>query len=145
MGLMHKQVLLIDPFYLPISIKNAEADIKYNELQRMYKSGKRYILLNNTSLFGPYPQPEVPWDISEEEKIVIYQQDVAQVNKWLLNEIFSKSALFDYRTLNVLIRIATGMLNKCNISKDLQIMFHDNMVKNLKDEYDKIVISGLPF
>ena len=142
---MPKQILLIDPFYLPISIKNADAYTKYDELQKIYKSGKRYILLNNTNLFGPYSQPKIPWDISEEEKIVIYQQDVAQVNKWLLNEIFSKSALFNYRTLNVLIRIATGMLNKCNISKDLQIMFHDNMVKNLTAEHHKIMLSGLPF
>ena len=51
----------------------------------------------------------------------------------------------DYRTLHVLIRIATGMLNKCDIPKEYQIMFHDNMVKNLEDTYNEIVLSSLPF
>ena len=142
---MNKQLNLINSIFLPIDMQDKTIIEQYAYLQKMYNSGKHYILLNNTNIFGPYPQPDVPWDISEAQKIVIYQQDVAKTNKWLLNEIFNKSALFDYRTLSVLIRIATGMLNKCNIPKELQIMYHDNMVKNLKDEYDRIVMSGLPF
>ena len=142
---MHKQQLLIGDFFVPSCMKESTVADKYSYLQSLYNKGSSYILLNNTNLFGPYPQPCVPWDISEEEKIVIYQSDVRKANMWLLNEIFNKSALFNYKTLDVLIRIATGMLNNCNIPKDLQMTFHDNMVKNLKAEYDRIVISGLPF
>lgn len=143
MNLTNKQIRLIDETYIRLhGLSIAE---KYEYLQQLYKDGKRYFLLNNTRLFGPYPRPEVSWDISEAQKIVTYQQDVVRVNKWLLNEIFDKSALFNYKTLDVLIRIATGMLNNCNISKELQIMFHDNMVENLKAEHNRIVMSDLPF
>ena len=143
MDSINKQIWLIDPIHIRKQGLNIVEQYEY--LQQMYKEDNQYFLLNNTRLFGPYPQPNVPWDISEEQKIVTYQHDVAHTNKWLLNEIFDKSALFNYKTLDVLMRIATGMLNKCSISKNLQIMFHDNMVKNLKTEYNNIVMSGLPF
>ena len=142
---MHKQINLIDPQHIPHNMQDVSTVEKYEYLAQLYKEGKTHILLNNIRIFGPYPQPEVPWDISEAEKIVIYNKDVANVNKWLKNEIFNKSALFNYKTLDVLIRIATGMLNKCNIPKPLQIMFHDNMVENLRSEYNMIVDSSLPF
>ena len=142
---MHKHIQLINKFYLPKEIRDKPISDQYVYLKSLYSSGNNYFLLNNTNVFGPYPKPEVPWDISEVEKIVIYQEDVAKVNKWLLNEIFEQSALFNYKTLDVLIRIATGMLNKCNISKGLQIMFHDNMVRTLMDEYGNIRTSDLPF
>lgn len=142
---MHKHVQLIDKFFLPKEIRDKPVSDQYVYLKSLYLSGNNYFLLNNTNVFGPYPKPEVPWDISEAQKIVIYQEDVAKVNKWLLNEIFKQSALFNYETLGVLIRIATGMLNKCNISKGLQIMFHDNMVKNLKTECGNVSTSNLPF
>ena len=142
---MHKQINLIDPRHIPHNLQDVSTAEKYEYLEQLYKSGKTHILLNNIRIFGPYPRSEVPWDISEAEKIVIYNKDVANVNKWLKNEIFSKSALSNYKTLDVLMRIATGMLNKCNIPKELQIMFHDNMVKNLRSEHNLIMISGLPF
>lgn len=142
---MHKHIRLINEFFLPKEIRDKPISDQYVYLKSLYSSGNNYFLLNNTNVFGPYPKPEVPWDISEVEKIVIYQKDVAKVNKWLLNEIFKQSALYNYKTLDVLIRIATGMLNKCNISKELQIMFHDNMVKNLTAEFGDISTSDLPF
>lgn len=142
---MHKQINLIDPRHIPYDLQDMSIAEKYEYLEQLYKEGKTHILLNNIRIFGPYPRPEVPWDISEAEKVIIYDKDVANVNKWLKNEIFNKSALFNYKTLDVLIRIATGMLNKCNIPQQLQIMFHDNMVENLRLEYNEIINSDLPF
>ena len=142
---MHKQINLVDSQHIPQDLQNMSTAKKYEYLEQLYKSGKTHILLNNIRIFGPYPRSEVPWDISEAEKVVIYNKDVAKVNMWLKNEIFNKSALFNYKTLDVLIRIATGMLNKCDIPKELQIMFHDNMIENLKSEYSIIATSDLPF
>jgi sensor histidine kinase YesM len=125
-------------------MENRTTAEKYHYLQKLYKEGNHYIILNS-NLFGPYPQPEVPWDISEVQKIATYNPEIIHINRWIMNEILNKSALFDYRTLNVLIRIATGMLNKCDIPKEIQIMFHDNMVENLKSECCEVTLSGLPF
>jgi len=118
---------------------------KYDCANKMYKRGHTYIILNNTTVFGPYPKPMVPWDISEAQKIVIYNQEVAKVLTWVMTRIVINLSRIDYRTLHVLIRIATGMLNKCNIPKEYQIMFHDNMVTNLEDTYNEIILSSLPF
>lgn len=118
---------------------------KYNYLKRMYDSGNSYILLNNVCVFGPYPRPEKSWDISEAEKVAIYNKEVQKVLTWIKTKIIINLGLLDYKTLDVLIRIATGMLNKCNIQKELQIMFHDNMVENLRSESNKIILDDLPF
>lgn len=118
---------------------------KYNHVKKMYQCGHTYVILNNTNVFGPYPKPKVSWDISEAQKVVIYNQEVAKVLTWVMTRIVINLSNIDYRTLHVLIRIATGMLNKCDIPKEYQIMFHDNMVRNLENTYNEIVLSSLPF
>lgn len=142
---MLKQIRLIDEVHIPSNLKESATAEKYRYIKNMYDRGKTYVFLNNVSIFGPYPAPEVPWDISEAQKIATYNPEVIKVIRWVMNEIFNKSALFNYKTLNVLIRIATGMLNKCNIPKEIQIMFHDNMVDNLQIESNNVILSELPF
>ena len=142
---MHKQLTLISSYFLPERLKEATTAKKYEYLNNMYKKGQEYILLNNTSVFGPYPRPEVSWDISEVEKIAIYNPEVTKVLNWIKTKIVINLGSIDYKTLDVLIRIATGMLNKCNIPKTVQIMFHDNMVANLRKEHQEIILSDLPF
>lgn len=118
---------------------------KYKWFKESYNEGNAYILLNNTKVFGPYPCPQKSWDISEAEKIAIYNQEVAQALAWIKTRIVINLSCIDYKTLHVLMRIATGMLNKCDIPKELAIMFHDNMVENLTREHTNVVLSELPF
>lgn len=141
---MHKQIRLINSFYLPSDMKDATTAEKYEYFRRMYPT-HNYVLLFETAVFGPFPRPEVPWDISEAEKIAKYDPEVSKVLTWVNTKIIINLSIIDSKTLGVLIRIATGMLNKCNIPKCLQIMFHDNMVENLKTEHNEVIMSGLPF
>lgn len=142
---MHKQVRLIDNFFIPKELEEATTMEKYVYLNNLYKSGKRHILLNNVRVFGPYPKPNVPWDISEVQKIATYNPEVTSVLNWINTNIVIQLSGITYKTKDVLVRIATGMLNKCDIPKEVQIMFHDNMVENLKVELEDIIQSDLPF
>ena len=142
---MHKQLELIDPYYLPRDVRSKSIAEKYKYYNEMFNRGHTYIILNNVNVFGPFLKPELPWDISEAEKIAIYNPEVAKVLTWVKTKIIINLGNIDYKTLGVLMRIATGMLNKCNIPKSVQILFHDNMVKNLQSEHDAIIMSDLPF
>lgn len=145
MDLTHKQPSLIDDVFLPQQLKSAQIVDQYDYLKRFYNAGNTYILLNNVSVFGPFPEPELPWDISKSQKIAIYNPDVAKVLNWIMTRIVINLVNMDYKTLDVLIRIATGMLNKCDIPHEVKIMFHDNMVENLRAEHNRILLSELPF
>lgn len=131
-------------FFIPADIKSLSLKEQYDYIAQYHKSNPN-ISLDTTVIFGPFPEPFVPWDISEEEKIVIYNKDVHKVLTWVTNKILVNLSRLDYKTLDVLIRIATGMLNKCDIQKEVQISLHDNLVENLKTEHQKIVLSELPF
>lgn len=142
---MNNHVQLISELHIPKTRKHFCLADKYEYLNRMYKSGHQYILFNNISVFGPFPEPDVPWTISEAKKIAIYNTEVAQLLTWIKTRIIINLCHIDYKTLDVLIRIATGMLNKCDIPKDIKITFHDNMVRNLREEHKNIMLSTLPF
>ena len=142
---MHKQLRLIDRFFIPSRLKNSTTAEKYKYLNNIYNLGAHYILLNNVRVFGPYPRPELSWDISEAQKIAIYDTEVSSVLNWVNTNIVINLSEIDYETMGVLIRIATGMLNKCNIPKSIKIMFHDNMVETLEIEHNDVVQSDLPF
>lgn len=142
---MLSNVTLIDQMHFPQSLRDASTMAKYEYINTVYRFGSTHIIVNNTRVFSPYPEPTKPWDISEAEKVVIYNQEVAKVLAWVMTRIVINLSKIDYRTLHVLIRIATGMLNKCDIPKELAIMFHDNMVENLNSEYNVCYTSELPF
>lgn len=142
---MNNHVQLISELHIPKSRRHFCLADKYEYLNQMYKSGHHHILYNNISVFGPFPAPDVPWTISEVEKIAIYNTEVAQLLTWIKTKIIINLCHIDHKTLDVLIRIATGMLNKCDIPKDVKIMFHEHMVKNLRAEHNNIMLSTLPF
>lgn len=139
---MDNRTTLIDSFFIPDNLEKTQ-DV-YEYVHKIYKR-KPYIFYNNIRVFGPFPEPSCSWDISEEQKIAIYNNEVKTVLRWINENITSSLAVIDYRTLGVLIRIATGMLNKCNIPKDVKLLFHENMVKNLTEESTKCALSVLPF
>jgi len=131
-------------FFIPFEMKDASLREKYDFLHDFHIDHPE-IPLVFTNVFGPFPPPCVPWDISEEEKVVIYNKNVNEVLKWITYNIVVNLSIINYKTLDVLIRIATGMLNKCDIPKELQIMLHDNMVENLRTEHSNTLTSDLPF
>ena len=142
---MYKHVSLIDECFIPLNLKDETTAKKYSYFSNLYNSGAKYILLNNIKVFGPFSKANLPWDISETQKIAIYNPEVTKVLNWIKTRIVINLSNMDYKTLDVLIRIATGMLNKCSIPKEVQILFHDNMVRNLQKEYYAIISSDLPF
>ena len=144
MNLTNKE-LLIDGFFLPDNMSSKSVADKYRYLKTRYEKGDTFILFNNNKVFGPFPRGSCPWDISVYEKMAKYDPEVANALNWVNKNIVINISCIDYRTLYVLIRIATGMLNKCNIPKDLQIMLHDNVVRNLKSAHNDCIMSDLPF
>lgn len=118
---------------------------KYKWALEMYNKGHTYVILNNVSVFGPFVKPMVPWDISTDRHIAIYNEDVQQLIKWIIVNIVLPLPTLTYKSRDVLIRIATGMLNKIDIPDCLKIMYHDNMVRNIIDEHHEIICDDLPF
>ena len=117
---------------------------KYKFLYKLYKEGNYWVILNTRNCFGPFPSPEVPWDISNVEKLCL-RKDVSKVIQWINSNIIIRLPELNYVTIGVLIRIATSMLNKCNIPKEVNIMFHENLVVNVRKEYNKLINEQLPF
>lgn len=137
--------MLIDEFYLPNALKKERIYKQYDFLKNFYENGHKYILLNNTRVFAPFPKPTVCYEISDLEKMVIYDQDLSTLNKWILSRIVINLGTLDYRTIGVLTRIATGMLNKLDISRESKNILWLNMVKNIKKDHNDIMLSKLPF
>ena len=140
MDLTNKPTLFNDIFPAGMRLQD-----KYRLAEKRWKDGDKWILLNNISTFAPFNQPDVPWDISDEEKIAIYNQEVSSVLSWLKAEILDKSAMFNYKTLDVLIRIASSKLYKCNVEHNTIAKFCDNMTRNLLHDYIYIINEDLPF
>ena len=138
---MNKQGL---DFFIPFEMKDASLKDKYDFLHDFHIDHPE-IPLVFSNVFGPFPPPCVPWDISEEEKVVIYNKNVNEVLKWITYNIVVNLSIINYKTLDVLIRIATGMMNKCNIRKEYLVYLQSNMVENLWEERKRIVLSQLPF
>lgn len=73
----------------------------------------------------------------------IMQKDVQDVLHWVCKNIICQISIDNHVTRDVKLRIATGMLNKTNIPKHVNIHYHDNMIRNI---YNLIAeIQGLPF
>ena len=143
MDLTHKHVDLIHNVFN--TCKNGTIREQYDAFKKRYESGDTFIILNNVNIFGPFPEPEVPWDISQAQKIATYNKDVQKVLTWIQTKIVLNLGCDYYKTSDVLIRIATGMLDKCNIPREYKILFQGNMVKNLNAERVRINLSELPF
>ena len=79
------------------------------------------------------------------ENLLLTKYDLINLRHWIIDNIVIKFYSLDYKTLDVLIRIATGMLNKCDISKEDKIFLHNNLVWNLRAEHSKLILSELPF
>lgn len=76
---------------------------------------------------------------------LISHPDVEAVFIWIYENIILKLNGLTYITLDVLIRISTGMLNKCCIEKDLKIQIHDQIVRKIREDFCAEMLKELPF
>lgn len=115
----------------------------------MYSEGKTWVIQNNDKVFGPYPKNEsAPWDISEAQQYAD-SDALKDLLHWVNTKIVLKLGKYDYgasvKTYDVLLRIATGMLNKIDIPKEYKLMFQRNMTHNVHSELGRIMGESLPF
>lgn len=105
---------------------------QYNWLLRVYSQDQ--FMLDDTSVFGV--------------ELRCMSKDVRKFVHWVNLKIVLKLGRYEYessKTYNVLLRIATGMLNKLDLPDNIKLIMHDNMTRNIHKELDSIVMEALPF
>lgn len=122
---------------------------QYRQQSSMFKTGKTFILINLNKVFGPYPKNEdVPWNVSEAQMLT-QRKDVQDVLKFInINLVLPlgyAGESYSYQTVGVLLRIATGMLNKLDIPNEYKLMFHEHMTHNIWTEFGICTDENLPF
>ena len=105
---------------------------QYNWLLRVYSQDQ--FMLDDTSVFGV--------------ELRCMSKNVRKFVHWVNLKIVLKLGRYEYessKTYNVLLRIATGMLNKLDLPDNIKLIMHDNMTRNIHKELDNIVMETLPF
>ena len=105
---------------------------QYNWLLRVYSQDQ--FMLDDTSVFGV--------------ELRCMSKDVRKFVHWVNLKIVLKLGRYEYessKTYNVLLRIATGMLNKLDLPDNIKLIMHDNMTRNIHKELDNIIMETLPF
>ena len=105
---------------------------QYNWLLRVYSQDQ--FMLDDTSVFGV--------------ELRCMSKDVRKFVHWVNLKIVLKLGRHEYessKTYNVLLRIATGMLNKLDLPNNVKLIMHDNMTRNVHKELDNIIMETLPF
>ena len=105
---------------------------QYNWLLRVYSQDQ--FMLDDTSVFGV--------------ELRCMSKDVRKFVHWVNLKIVLKLGRYEYessKTYNILLRIATGMLNKLDLPDNIKLIMHDNMTRNIHKELDNIVMETLPF
>ena len=72
-------------------------------------------------------------------------EDFTEILAWVHEKIVFEIEDMTYITLDVLIRILTGLLNKCNIEMNTKIELHDIIVSQLRNRKFYLVDKDLPF
>lgn len=105
---------------------------QYNWLLRVYSQDQ--FMLDDTSVFGV--------------ELRCMSKNVRKFVHWVNLKIVLKLGRYEYessKTYDVLLRIATGMLNKLDLPDNIKLIMHDNMTRNIHKELDNIVMETLPF
>ena len=85
------------------------------------------------------------WIIKHEDLYNLCVWIELNIYPYIDEESFSEETIIDYETIGVLLRIATGMLFKCNLSKDLKIELNNNIIRNINAAYVMQLSNELPF
>lgn len=83
--------------------------------------------------------------IPSKYRYLMKQQDVVNLLGWIHENIVFELEYLTYITLDVLIRIATGLLNKCEIDDDTKIELHYIIVSQLRARKSYLISKDLPF
>lgn len=112
----------------------------YNQLRIAYNQGAKGIL-DCARIFIPYYE--------QEECDILYEiwrnPALRAIVRWINQKIVLELGIAKYQTINVRLRIATGMINNLNLSKNLAISIHSHLVKNIQREMGLINTEDLPF
>lgn len=112
----------------------------YNALRIAYNQGVMGIL-DNLRMFIPYSEQ----DEDEIQYLIWENTEFRKLVNWVNNKITLEIGKADYRTIDVRLRIATGMLNKLSLPKNLNIKIHRQLVTNVRREMSLLNTEDLPF
>lgn len=133
-------MLIFNSYYLKDAITLAE---KYNLAYNIYADGNKWIIQNLIKAFEPI-EKDTYFELNKLHHKCIYNKEVRNFIHWVNEKIVLRLGHLNLTTINVLLRIATGMLNKIDILTPIEkIILHLNMTRNIKEEY--FLIQELPF
>lgn len=79
----------------------------------------------------------------------LMQKDLRSTINWINKNIVLNLPNYmpwpGLKTLGVLLRIATGMINKLDLPDDVKRKIHVNMINNVEQEYRRLDTESLPF
>lgn len=78
-------------------------------------------------------------------ELIHSNRELKDVILWVNKKILKEIKDISLATLDVRLRIATGMLNKVEIKPIMSIIIHDNFVNNLRTLYFDLKMENLPF
>lgn len=118
----------------------------YNQLRIAYNQGVMGILDNAVLLVSNSLEDEIEYDIIYE---IWQNKELLNVVHWINENITLRLGIDDYRTINVKIRIATGMIDKLvresKLSLKIALSIYSNFGFNVQNEMSLINTEDLPF
>ena len=118
----------------------------YNQLRIAYNQGVTGILDNTVLLVSNSSEDEIEYDIIYE---IWQNKELLNVVHWINENITLRLGIDDYRTINVKIRIATGMIDKLvresKLSLKVALSIYSNFGFNVQNEMSLINTEDLPF
>lgn len=118
----------------------------YNQLRIAYNQGVMGILDNAVLLVSNSLEDEIEYDIIYE---IWQNKELLNVVHWINENITLRLGIDDYRTINVKIRIATGMIDRLvresKLSLKIALSIYSNFGFNVQNEMSLINTEDLPF
>ena len=103
-----------------------------------------YDVKNNTKTKVPVFRCILPFKKNNLEWYYKHK-DIVELCLWVDINIIQCMPVLTYITKDVMVRISTGMLNKCNIDRETNIIIHDILVENINKAYEEQIFKDLPF
>ena len=120
-------------------------DLPLNKQYEVLRNESKRIIVNTVSLKCIEGKTSY-WKLSEQNYLTkIWNTDIIKAVEWANRNIILNLGLHNYRTIEVMTRIFTGMLYKCDVDKEILIKIHDNFVRNVREEHYKLINEDLPF
>lgn len=125
-------MLLVSP--LLRYVENEDVRKQYEFIERNWEND-RFCIQTSCEVIQPFPK-----------EVCLINKELNNWLIWVNKNITLHLASDTYRTTDVKLRIATGMLNKITSVDDIKkMLIHDNLTMNVNSEMNKIALSDLPF